>query len=51
MSLFAAIPHGPSSPIGGFDGCPVVHAACRDDEAHAGMTAWRRDVEHLTGME
>jgi hypothetical protein len=35
----------------GFDDRPVVRAACRDDAAYAGMTAWRRDVEHLTGME
>jgi formylglycine-generating enzyme required for sulfatase activity len=48
---FAAIPHGPLSSISGLENRPVVHAACRDDEAYARMTAWRRDVEHLTGME
>jgi len=50
MSLFAAIPHGPRSPIRGLDGYPVARA-CRDDEACAEMTARRRDVEYLTGME
>jgi hypothetical protein len=29
----------------------MARVACRDDEACAGMSARRRDVEHLTGME